>query len=84
MQGLQLLISNLLHSHRCRGNINFVKLSGSIMIWLGAAVPLEITLGTVYALQQSLCQEGDQATGFGDFDMLKHSFTIMLQCGRPK
>lgn len=32
MQQLQLVISNLLHSHRCRGDIKFSKLSGNIMI----------------------------------------------------
>lgn len=32
MQQLQLVISNLLHSHRCRGDIKFSKFSGDIMI----------------------------------------------------
>lgn len=85
MQWLQLVFSNLLHSHRCRGDIKWSKFSGNTMIWLEAAVSLEIRLGTIRTLHQSLCQKRDQATGFwGYFNMLKHSFTLSVHHGRPK
>lgn len=75
-QKLQLVISNLLHSHRCRGYIKFLKLPGNIMIWLEASLSVEMRLRMIYVLQWSRCQKRDQATGFlGYFGM----FTLILQ-----
>lgn len=84
MQWLQLVISNLLNSQRCRGDIKFLTFSGNIMNWLEVAVSFQMRLGTISALQQPLCQRRDQATGFwGYFSMLKHSFPLVLQHRRP-
>lgn len=84
MQQLQLVISNLLNSQKCRGDIKFLTFFGNILIWVEVAVSFRMRLGTISALQQPLCQRRDQATGFwGYFSMLRHSSTLVLQCGRP-